>query len=65
MNINIPIDSMSISEKLRVIEMVWDSIRQAPEDTPSPEWHANELEERTQRLADGSATVSDLSLIHI
>ena len=43
MTINLPIDTMSISEKLQVIELVWDSIRRNPDDAPSPDWHAELL----------------------
>jgi len=58
MTIRLPLDTMSISEKLQVIELVWDSIRRNPDDAPSPDWHAELLAERTQRLANGDATVS-------
>ena len=49
---------MSISEKIQVMELVWESLRQRPDDLPSPEWHRQVLEERTRRLTSGEATVS-------
>jgi len=58
MAIDLPIDSMSISEKLQVVELVWDSIRRSSDEVPSPDWHAELLKERSQRLANGEATVS-------
>jgi len=59
MAFDLPIDSMSISEKLQVIELVWDSIRRSSDDVPSPDWHVELLKERSQRLASGEATVSN------
>ncbi len=50
---------MSVSEKLEAIELIWSSLSQDPESVPSPEWHADELAERTRRLETGEATVSD------
>jgi len=59
MAINIPINSMSVSEKLEAIELIWGSLAQDPDSVPSPEWHAEELARRTQRIEAGDTTVSD------
>ena len=56
---NIPIDEMSVSEKLRAISLIWDSLSEDPNSIPVPNWQQEELEERTQRLDSGEATVSD------
>ena len=39
------IDQLSTSERLELIELLWDSI---PDDTPfsPPDWHIRELEKR-------------------
>jgi len=59
MAIDVPVDSMSVAEKLQVMEQVWASLRKDGADLPSPEWHATVLRERRARLDSGEATVSD------
>lgn len=53
-----PYNSMSVAEKIQVMELVWESLRQRPDEVPSPEWHQQVLEERPRRLASGEATIS-------
>ncbi|MEO8497283.1 MAG: addiction module protein [Planctomycetota bacterium] len=61
MSIDLPLENMSVAEKLRVLEMVWASLCQQRADVASPERHAKVLAERTRRLAAGEATVSKWS----
>jgi hypothetical protein len=61
MSINLPLESMSVAEKLQVMESVWASLCKQPADVESPEWHAAILAERTRRLESGEATVSPWS----
>jgi len=61
MSIDLPLESMSVAEKLRIMETVWASLCQKPADVASPEWHAKVLAERTRRLQSGEATVSTWS----
>ncbi len=58
MSIDLPLDTMSVAEKLEVMETVWSSLCQSPGDVQSPEWHKAVLAERTRRLERGEATVS-------
>ena len=58
MYINISIETMSVAEKVRLLENVWESLCANPGDVPSPEWHREVLEDRRRRLEDGRATVS-------
>ncbi len=58
MPIEIPLDAMSVQEKVRLLESVWDSLCSKSGDVRSPEWHREVLETRKQRLEDGQATVS-------
>lgn len=53
------LDTMTVPEKLAVLEQVWASLRTLPEELPVPEWHETVLRERTDRLRDGEATLSD------
>ena len=57
MSTDLPLDSMSTIEKLKIMESVWASLRNAP-DLPTPEWHRELLAERKHRLESGEATVS-------
>jgi putative addiction module component (TIGR02574 family) len=56
--IDLPLDSMSTAEKVRLLETVWDSLCRENGDPQSPEWHRSVLEERSRRLESGQATVS-------
>ena len=49
---------MSVAEKVRLLESVWESQFAHPGDVQSPEWHREVLEDRRRRLEDGLATVS-------
>jgi len=61
MNIALPLDKMSVSEKLLAIELLWDDLCRSPEDIPSPEWHKAALAEREKKVLDGGASFSDLN----
>ena len=50
------IKKMSISERLRTMEAIWDSLLYEEAEMPSPEWHGNVLTERKERMDEGSAT---------
>jgi hypothetical protein len=59
MSIDLPLDSMSTSQKLEILEAVWASLCRNPSDVESPAWHAAVLTQRKRRLESGEATVSD------
>jgi putative addiction module component (TIGR02574 family) len=50
------LDALSAAEKLRLLEQVWQSLSGHPDSFPSPQWHADILDDRRQRLLDGLAT---------
>lgn len=60
MSNQIPVESMSVAEKLEAMEQLWGSLREFPENIPSPDWHREILDERQRRLEGGQATVSSL-----
>jgi hypothetical protein len=41
------------SEKLRLMETLWEALSQPESDYESPAWHAKELAETERRLAAG------------
>ena len=40
------IDRLSVAERLELIGEIWDSITEAGQDPPLPDWHRRELERR-------------------
>ena len=55
---DIPLDSMSVSEKLQLMEDVWTSLCENTGDVQSPDWHEEVLSERRRRLESGETKVS-------
>ena len=58
MSIELPLESMSLADKMLVLETVWASLCDTPTDVQPPEWHREILAERTRRLETGEAKVS-------
>jgi hypothetical protein len=50
------LDALTVAEKVRLLEQVWQSLCGQPHTFTSPDWHADVLIERRQRILDGSAT---------
>jgi hypothetical protein len=50
------LDALTVAEKVRLLEQVWQSLCGQPHTFTSPDWHADVLVERRQRILDGSAT---------
>lgn len=58
MPIELSLETLSVAEKVRLLEDVWQSLCSQSGDVRSPEWHREVLEIRKQRLENGRATVS-------
>lgn len=54
MDVALPLDKMSVEDKLRVLERVWEDLARTPAVVPSPAWHRDVLEAREKRLGAGS-----------
>jgi hypothetical protein len=61
MSIQLPLDTMTVAEKVQLLETVWESLCRESGDVRSPAWHREVLDERTRRLQSGQATVSSWS----
>ena len=59
MDMSIPLNKMTIIEKLRAIEEIWENLLRDSENIPSPAWHADVLSAREQRIRDGKSQFSD------
>jgi len=50
---------LSIAEKLRVVEELWDEIAESGEPIPLPDWHRTEAQRRAAELdTDPSSALS-------
>ena len=55
MSIKLPLNEMTVQEKLAAMEALWEDLTRSPETIESPEWHKEILDERRQRVGDGTA----------
>ena len=51
MTIQLPLDQMSLADKLQVMEVLWEDLSRKPNELPSPAWHRDVLFDR-KRLVD-------------
>jgi putative addiction module component (TIGR02574 family) len=58
------IGKLNLAEKLLLIEDVWDSIAQANEELPMPEWQKRELDKRYKEYKEGKQTLHERQLVH-
>ncbi len=49
----LPLESMSIAEKLEVIDTVWEDLRKNASAIPVPEWHREILASRKKAFERG------------
>jgi len=59
MTVTLPLSEMTLSEKLQVMEALWDDLSRNADTLESPEWHRDVLEERERRIASGEARFTD------
>ena len=60
MQATLPLDRMTVPEKLRAMEDIWDDLCHMDDAIPSPEWHGEVLRAREQRIQAGDAKFVDL-----
>ncbi len=59
MDVTLPLDQMTIAEKLRVLQEIWEDLCHMSEDVPSPSWHADVLRAREERIRQGKSEFVD------
>jgi hypothetical protein len=59
MPFSLPLKDMSLREKLSAMESLWEDLARTPETIESPAWHKDILDERRQRVTDGSSRFVD------
>jgi len=57
------ISKMSLAERLRTMELLWDSICRNAEQIRSPAWHGEVLAGRLARIKAGQATFLTLDQV--
>jgi hypothetical protein len=56
MKLDLPLDEMSIEEKLLLMENIWKDLKKSEQDFPSPEWHEEELNQCEKSITEGEST---------
>jgi hypothetical protein len=59
MTITLSLDTMTVADKLQVIETIWDDLIRSAEQVPSPTWHGDVLRARELRVREGKSQYSD------
>ena len=58
------ISKMELSEKLLLVEDLWDSIAASNSELPMPEWQKKELDRRYQEYKEGELELHDWRTVH-
>ena len=53
MLVELPLDKMSVEEKLDLMEVLWEDLSRTPDEIPSPAWHKEVLDECLRRAESG------------
>ena len=55
----LPLEEMTLKEKLAAMELLWEELVRAPESVESPKWHKDVLDDRGQRITEGASQFTD------
>ncbi len=59
MSTDVPIEGMTVPEKLALMERLWVDLSRRPEDVPLPDWHGDVLAERIAAVREGRTSFVD------
>jgi putative addiction module component (TIGR02574 family) len=59
MSIELQLETMTVAEKLTLMERLWDDLSRRPENVPLPKWHGEVLMERIAAVRDGRSKFTD------
>ncbi len=59
MPVELPIDKMTLEEKLRAMEALWADLCRQEVEVPVPQWHKDLLDERERLVTQGKAQFLD------
>jgi Putative addiction module component len=55
----LPLNEMTVEEKVQTMESLWESLSANPAAVESPAWHEEELRVRENKIASGEAKYID------
>ena len=55
MSMVLNVEQMSLEEKLRTMELLWENLSRREEGIPVPQWHKDLLDERERAVKEGRA----------
>jgi putative addiction module component (TIGR02574 family) len=55
----LPLDRMTVEEKLRAMEMLWDDLCRNEQQIPVADWQKDLLDDRQRQIEAGEAKFSD------
>jgi len=58
------VDQLAMSEKLLLVEEIWDSIARSNEQIPLHEWQKTELDKRYAEYQQGNQSLHSLEAVH-
>ena len=56
MTMTLGLGKMNITEKIQIMETIWDDLCHTADAIVSPEWHKDVLQKREKKIQDGTAT---------
>ena len=59
MSIKLPLDEMTIQEKLAIMESLWEDLSKSPDVVESPEWHKEVLDSRSKQIVEKTSGFRD------
>jgi hypothetical protein len=59
MSMTLPLHEMTVPEKLRIMEALWEDLSRNADALESPGWHETVLQEREKRIVTGQTSFSD------
>ena len=58
MSVTVPLNEMTLPEKLQLMETLWEDLSRNSDAVESPKWHADILQEREEQIQSGQAHFS-------
>jgi len=55
----LPLSKLTLSQKLDIMELIWDDLSRDDKNFKSPDWHESVLKDREKALSEGKLSVSD------
>ncbi len=59
MKVTLPLDEMSVAEKIGIMETIWSDLSKEQQNYSPPEWHGNILKERMLLAESGDVGFTD------